>query len=98
MLVARNEDRLLDLPKEYSKKYGIQATVIGKDVASLGVPEEIFAELKKKEIVIDYLVNNAGFGLYGTFLETQLEEETNMIDVNIKALTAMTKLFFTWYG
>jgi len=93
VLVARSEDRLLDLAKEYPKKYGIQATVIAKDVASPGVPDEIFEELKKKGIVIDYLVNNAGFGLYGTFLETQLEEETNMIDINIKAVTAMTKLF-----
>ncbi|WP_283653244.1 SDR family NAD(P)-dependent oxidoreductase [Paenibacillus sp. RC334] len=57
------------------------------------MPEEIFAELKEKGIVVDYLVNNAGFGLFGTFLETKLEEETNMIDVNIKALTIMTKLF-----
>lgn len=76
-----------------TKKYDTRATVIAKDVASHGVPEEIFAELKEKGIVVDYLVNNAGFGLFGTFLETKLEEETNMIDVNIKALTIMTKLF-----
>jgi len=93
VLVARSEDKLLDLAKGYLKKYGIQATVIAKDVASPGVPGEIFEELKEKGIIIDYLVNNAGFGLYGNFLETQLEEETNMIDINIKALTAMTKLF-----
>ncbi|SFE23902.1 hypothetical protein SAMN04487969_101844 [Paenibacillus algorifonticola] len=93
VLVARSERKLLELAEEYRKKHGTQATVIAKDVASPGVPEEIFAELKKKGIVVDYLVNNAGFGLYGTFLETNLEQETNMIDVNIKALTIMTKLF-----
>ncbi len=93
VLVARSEGKLMELEKEYRIKHGTQATVIVKDVASHGVPEEIFAELKEKGIVVDYLVNNAGFGLYGTFLETQLEQETNMIDVNIKALTIMTKLF-----
>lgn len=93
VLVARSEGKLFELAKEYRKRYGSQATVIAKDVASSGVPEEIFAELKEKGIVVDYLVNNAGFGLYGTFLETHLEQETNMIDVNIKALTVMTKMF-----
>ncbi|MFK4302493.1 MULTISPECIES: SDR family oxidoreductase [unclassified Paenibacillus] len=93
VLVARSESKLVELGKEYKKKYDTRATVIAKDVASHGVPEEIFAELKEKGIVVDYLVNNAGFGLFGTFLETKLEEETNMIDVNIKALTIMTKLF-----
>jgi uncharacterized protein len=93
VLVARSEGKLLEFSKEYRKKYGIQATVIAKDFASHGVPEEIAVELKEKGIAVDYLVNNAGFGLYGTFLETQLEQEANMIDVNIKALTVMTKLF-----
>jgi short-subunit dehydrogenase len=93
VLVARSEGKLLELSKEYRKKYGVKATVIAKDVASPGVPEEIAAELKEKGIVVDYLVNNAGFGLYGEFLESNLEQEMNMIDVNIKALTIMTKLF-----
>ena len=93
VLVARSESKILELAQEYQNKYGIQATVIAKDVAATGVPVEIFNELKEKEIVVDYLVNNAGFGLFGTFMETDMEQEINMIDVNIKALTVMTKLF-----
>lgn len=93
VLVARSEGKILELAQEYQNKYGIQATVIAKDVAATGVPMEIFNELKEKEIVVDYLVNNAGFGLFGTFMETDMEQEINMIDVNIKALTVMTKLF-----
>nr|WP_225999799.1 SDR family NAD(P)-dependent oxidoreductase [Paenibacillus sp. BJ-4] len=92
VLVARSEGKILDLAQEYQKKYGIQATVIAKDVAATGVPQEIFNELQEKGIIIDYLVNNAGFGLCGTFMETDIEQEINMIDVNIKALTVMTKL------
>ncbi|MGM0881330.1 MAG: SDR family NAD(P)-dependent oxidoreductase [Bacillota bacterium] len=93
VLVARSESKIVELAQEYRKKYGIQATVIAKDVAAPGVPEEIFTELKEKGITLDYLVNNAGFGLFGTFMETDMEQEVNMIDVNIKALTVMTKLF-----
>lgn len=93
VLVARSEGKILELAQEYQNKYGIQTTVIAKDVAATGVPVEIFNELKEKEIVVDYLVNNAGFGLFGTFMETDMEQEINMIDVNIKALTVMTKLF-----
>ncbi|KRF29344.1 SDR family NAD(P)-dependent oxidoreductase [Paenibacillus sp. Soil787] len=93
VLVARSEGKILELAQEYQNKYGIRATVIAKDVAAPGVPKEIFNELKEKEIVVDYLVNNAGFGLFGTFMETDMEQEINMIDVNIKALTVMTKLF-----
>ncbi|MFC9706573.1 SDR family NAD(P)-dependent oxidoreductase [Paenibacillus sp. NPDC056933] len=93
VLVARSEGKILDLAQEYQNKYGIQATVIAKDVAAPGVPEEIFNELKEKKIVVDYLINNAGFGLFGTFMETDMEQEINMIDINIKSLTVMTKLF-----
>jgi short-subunit dehydrogenase len=93
VLVARSEGKLEELAKEYREGYGVQVTVYAKDVSLPGVAEEIASDLKKKGITVDYLVNNAGFGLYGEFLETQLEQEMNMIDVNIKALTIMTKLF-----
>lgn len=93
VLVSRNEAKLMELAESYRSTYGVVVTVIAKDIASPGVPEEIFKELHEKGIHIDYLVNNAGFGLYGKFLETDINQEANMIDVNIKALTAMTKLF-----
>lgn len=93
VLVARSEDKIQHLAQEYQERYSIQTTVIAKDIAAPGVPQDILAELKEKGIEIDYLVNNAGFGLFGAFKETDLDKETNMIDVNIKALTIMTKLF-----
>lgn len=93
VLVARSEDKLVESAREYMERYHIQATYIAKDVALPGVAEKIYRELKEKGITVDFLVNNAGFGLYGEFLETQLELETNMIDINIKALTVMTKVF-----
>lgn len=54
--------------------------------------------LFKLTAMIAYLIYNAGFGLYGTFLETDIEQEINMIDFNIKALTIMTKLFLQGRG
>ncbi|GIP00609.1 short-chain dehydrogenase [Paenibacillus lautus] len=93
VLVARSEEKLVDLAREYREKYRVQTTYFAKDVALPGVAEEIYRELKEKGITVDFLVNNAGFGLYGEFLETQLEQEINMIDINIKALTVMTKVF-----
>ena len=93
VLVARSKAKILELATHYQMTYGVGVTVIAKDVAAPGVPQEIFDELRQKKIQVDYLINNAGFGLFGPFVETDLEEETNMIDVNIKALTIMTKLF-----
>lgn len=93
VLVARSEAKILELATHYQMRYDVGVTVIAKDIAAPGVPQEIFDELRQKKIQVDYLINNAGFGLFGPFVETDLEEETNMIDVNIKALTIMTKLF-----
>lgn len=93
VLVARSEGKLNQLKGELEAQYGIRGTVIAMD---LGKPEEAYRlkeELKGKHIEIDVLVNNAGFGLYGAFDETDLEDELSMIDINIKALTALTKLF-----
>ncbi|ERG66805.1 SDR family NAD(P)-dependent oxidoreductase [Exiguobacterium chiriqhucha] len=93
VLVSRNEEKMNMLAEQYRTTYGVGVTVIAKDIGTPGVPEAIFKELQEKQIHVDYLVNNAGFGLYGKFLETDINQEANMIDVNIKALTAMTKLF-----
>lgn len=93
VLVARSEANLAKLAKEYREKYKVQVKIYAKDVSVPGVVEDIAADLRMNGIVVDYLVNNAGFGLYGSFLENDLEKEMNMIDVNIKALTIMTKVF-----
>ncbi|SFD52320.1 hypothetical protein SAMN05428981_101758 [Bacillus sp. OV194] len=55
--------------------------------------EALFQELQQQQITVDFLVNNAGYGLFGEFTETDLQDELSMIDINIKALTTLTKLF-----
>ena len=66
-----------------------------KDLTQPDVAMEIFKELEKDKITIDVLVNNAGFGHYGEFLETDWRTELNMLKLHVITLTHMTKLFLT---
>ncbi|MBO0720352.1 MAG: SDR family oxidoreductase [Blastocatellia bacterium] len=92
VIVARNEQRLDSLAVELAQRFGINVTVLAKDLSAPTAAEEILAELRHRALHIDILVNNAGFGAYGAFQETGLERELQMIQVNITALTQLTKL------
>ena len=88
ILVARREERILALRSELG---GVQVRCITADV---GKAEDCFALYEQvKDENIDMLVNNAGFGLAGEFSLTDLDTELNMIDVNIRAVHILTKLF-----
>lgn len=91
VLVARSEEKLNELAHELERKYGISATVIAQDLAADGADQLIMKQLDEKGIEVDILINNAGFGGFGEFANTNLENELNMIQVNITALTALTK-------
>ena len=88
ILVARREDRIKELKKELS---GVEIRCIVTDV---GKADDCFAlyDMVKDENV-DMLINNAGFGLAGEFTKTDLDTELNMIDVNVRAVHILTKLF-----
>lgn len=91
--VARSADRLEQIKAELISEFGIEVLVIPKDLTLPSAPLEIFEEVRKSGISINVLVNNAGFGLHGLFSETDLQTELNMIQLNISALTHLTKLF-----
>jgi uncharacterized protein len=93
VLVARRADKLKQLAAELGSAHRIRATVIPADLADPVVPEEIFRTLDAADIEVDVVVNNAGFGLVGPFLATDLATELRMIRVNVMALTQLTKLF-----
>lgn len=95
VLVARRRSQLEKLSAELVGKYSITVTVIEKDLSSPASPQEIFDELKKKSIHIDILVNNAGTQVYGEFYKADLEKELQLIQVNLVALTHLTKLAVT---
>ncbi|MEA2573535.1 MAG: uncharacterized protein QOH93_833 [Chloroflexia bacterium] len=93
VLVARSADRLNEMKQQYEAKAGIRVHVIVKDLAQPPAPQEIFDELQSEGLAVDVLVNNAGFTVFGRFLETELERELQLMQVNIVALTYLTKLF-----
>ena len=93
IIVARNKNGLEQVKTEIENEYGTRVKVLPKDLANPQAPLEIFSELEKEDISVDVLVNNAGFGLYGMFAETDLQKELEMIQVNIASTTCLTKLF-----
>ena len=93
MLVARGESKLASIKADFEKRYGIEVQVIAKDLSVPSAPEEIFRELEDASVQVDVLVNNAGFTVFGPFVETSLEDELQLLQVNIVALTHLTKLF-----
>lgn len=93
VVIARSQDRLEKLRAEIESKRGTKVIVVIKDLSKPSAPQEIFSELQKEHIEVDVLVNNAGYGVYGMFSHTNLEQELEMIQVNVTSLTALTKLF-----
>lgn len=93
IIVARRQDKLLELKKELEKKYKIQVMVITKDLTNPESAYEVYNEVKTAGVEVDYLINNAGFGGRGKFHERKWEQDLAMINLNIVALTALTRLF-----
>jgi len=93
VLVARSKDKLARLAEELSGAHNVAARVVASDLARPEAPQEIFDELQAAGIRIDALVNNAGFGSYGQFAETDSHKELDLLQVNVVALTHLTKLF-----
>ncbi|HEX7251732.1 MAG TPA: SDR family oxidoreductase [Thermoanaerobaculia bacterium] len=93
VLVARNRKKLDEFARDLTAAFGVAVRVIARDLARPDAPAEIAKELSNEGIVIHTLVNNAGFGAYGPFGETDGAKELEMLQVNIGALTQLTKLF-----
>lgn len=93
VLVARSGDELRKIAAQLTSEYGISVKVIPKDLSLLMSPQEIFEQIQAEGIAIDFLVNNAGFGTYGTFSNTNLKDELEMMQVNMVSPTHLTKLF-----
>ena len=92
VLIARSEEKLTEMADELSRNFGISVRNIVKDLSIPASPEEIFKELQQAAIQVDVLVNNAGFATYGFFFETNLTVELQMMQLNMVALTHLSKL------
>jgi short-subunit dehydrogenase len=92
VLVARSLDALEGLAKRLSDQYGVQCVALNAD-ADPDATNRIAAELERRGIQVDLLVNNAGLGLSGSFLSHEPKQEQTGIQVNVQALVSVTHLF-----
>ena len=93
VLTARRRDRLAGLATELSSKHSIRTLACVADLAQPAGPEQIFSFTKEKNIAIDLLVNNAGFGAYGEFHKALLDRLIEMTKVNVTAVVHLTRLY-----
>jgi uncharacterized protein len=93
ILVARRLDRLQAVAQEISKQYGVQTEVIAMDLVAENAAEQLVAQLAAANKPIDILINNAGYGLYGMFIETEWARLNNMLQLDIVALTHLSHVF-----
>jgi len=95
IMVSRNLSKLEKVSCEIKNIYNIDIKIIPKDLGTSSAPQELYDEVIDSGIYIDVLVNNAGFGVYGKFTETNLEDHIRLIKLNIISLTTLCKLFGT---
>ncbi len=92
ILVARKRHPLQELAEELRKAHKTQSEVLTADLAEPGAPARLFNHLQTNGTKVDVLVNNAGFGAHGPFVELPVQRQLDMIQVNVTALTHLTHL------
>ncbi|MEN6349759.1 MAG: SDR family oxidoreductase [Syntrophomonas sp.] len=93
VLVARRKNILEDISEKLTKLYKVKVLVIPCDLSEKENPKAVYEWCKKKGIVIDTIVNNAGRGLFGQFNSIDIEEQINMINLNISSLVMLNYYF-----
>lgn len=95
VLVARSEDELRAVGSRLQSEYGVHVTVVVKDLSNPEAPAEIQEALDERGIDVDVLVNNAGFGTHGPFVDADRERELDEVQVNVTAVTDLTHRFLS---
>jgi short-subunit dehydrogenase len=93
VLISRNIKRLTEIRDHFEREFGVEVIIIARDLSLPHASQQIFNELNDKGIIVDVLVNNAGIGYYGFFHRESLDQISDMLQLNIVALTELTKLF-----
>jgi len=91
VLTSRSEDKLNELAKDLQQTHNVTATVITSDLSKLDQVDRLCDHLYDRGIEIDTVVNNAGFGALGKFAELPVDRQTDMLMVNVIALTRLTR-------
>jgi short-subunit dehydrogenase len=93
VLVARRRDKLDQLAAELIQRHSIAVQVIAADLSQPGAAQQIWDRTQAEKIEVDFLVNNAGFGSSGRFVELDAKRELEMVDVNVRVLVELSRLF-----
>jgi short-subunit dehydrogenase len=93
ILVARNKERLQKVTDELKQQFSVEITPLAKDLINPYAAEEIYDTVKEMGITVNVLVNDAGQGAWGPFMETDMERDLEIIQLNIASLISLTKLF-----
>jgi short-subunit dehydrogenase len=93
ILVARRMERLQELQAEILASYQVPVECLAMDLTEPNAPQKVYDRLKAGKRTVDVLVNNAGYGLFGEFLETPWERIHQMLELDMVALTHLTRLF-----
>jgi uncharacterized protein len=93
VLVARNGPRLAQVGDELQRQFGITVKAVALDLTEPNAPQSLFDQLQREGIGVDILVNNAGYGKFGEFADIGAEDSLGQIQLNIAALTHLTRLF-----
>jgi hypothetical protein len=93
VLVARRGAELESLRSELEEKYKVDVSIFQQDLTKEGAAKNVYEFCKEKNIEIEYLMNNAGFGGHGNFVDRPLDKDVEMIHLNIQALIELSHLF-----
>ena len=93
VLVARRGEELESLRSELEDKYKIEVAIFQQDLSKAGAAKNVYDFCKEKNIEIEFLMNNAGFGGHGNFVDRPLEKDIEMIHLNVLALVELSHLF-----
>lgn len=93
LLVARNEKKLNEIKNDIENKYDVKVFVLKKDLSESNSAKYIFDYTAINNLVVTILINNAGFGDYGNFLNSNLEHQTKMINLNVITLVELTHYY-----
>jgi short-subunit dehydrogenase len=93
VLVARSSDKLNQVAGELQSQFGVGVKTVALDLGAAPAPQFLFDQLRREGIAVDVLVNNAGFGAFGEFATMAEGEVLGQIQLNVTALTYLTRLF-----
>lgn len=93
VLVDVRREAVETLSDDLAAGFGVDATPIVEDLSEPEAARAVRDAVRSRGVAVDTLVNNAGFGIFGRFSETDLETELDLIQVNVAAVTQLTKLF-----